>query len=422
MTPSPAHIDIRKALAWLACLAFCLLFWGGVVRLACGQYLLALANDPQYPSRYDDWIAEAVLTADFHGDQWVDGTDYAEDGNAAFFYGQYEPWYGFRKLAEHLGGDAELEAQAVAAGDAWRDLYSVANGGGIPGSYNYTQGLALDWTLNGDTTSRDAVTTQAVTASYALTATPIQFTEYETYSRETAYAAMGYIMAEVKCGASYNDRLEALRDLMLGDVDDEVIHNTVTVNLEVGGHIEQWLGSYITDSNGDYVSGSHNFADGTLVDTYEEGYAPFMGAITAWTLIHDYDESANINGGVTPDTRTIAKLVRLADATWNEYWISGDQSMKYRWAFGDTGLPRTAGDVALNNIMFPWYSWLYLRTGDSRHRERAAALFNGTVDYESLTTRTGTPPAGNTVKEFNQLIRWTFDGLAWYSAGVTEHE
>jgi hypothetical protein len=390
--------------------------------LACGiataQKFVALGTAlPQYPSGYDAWIAEAVLSADYHGDRWVSGLYGAGEGEVA--YGQYEPWYSFRKLAEHLGGDSELEAQAVAAGDAWRDGYSVPNSGGMPGYYHYTDGLRLDWTLNADTTSRDAVIDQAVSAAF--TEGTIQYLESHDSSRECAYAMLGYINSEVHCGQSHNSRMEALRDLMLGNVDGSVSHAAVTVTLEAGGHIEQWLGSYVTDSNGDYVSGTHNFDDGALSNGYEQGFAPFMGAITGWTLIQDYEKSASINGGVTPDTRTIPKLVRLFDAMWLNYWVAEDASMKYRWRNDSDGGLYTDGSVALNNEMFPIYAWLYLQTGDERHRVRAELLFNGTVDYEALIYRTepGNPPPSYIVKEFNELLRWTFDGLTWYAEGVS---
>ena len=113
---------------------------------------------PNYPTGYASWIADAELTAKHHGARWVGGP-YSDSINNAIVYGQYEPWYGFRRLASHIGGDALLETYAEAAEDAWRP-YSVNNSGQVTGFYHYTDGFRLDWTQNGDTASRDALIDQ----------------------------------------------------------------------------------------------------------------------------------------------------------------------------------------------------------------------------------------------------------------------
>ena len=129
---------------------------------------------PTYPAEYDDWIADAVLTAKYHGARWSDGT-YSDSSpgptplDEVVSYGQYEPGYGYLRLAQHIGGDSELEGYAKDANDAWRDLYSIAQSGAITGFRHYTDGLRLDWTENGDTTSRDALITQATASVFAAT-------------------------------------------------------------------------------------------------------------------------------------------------------------------------------------------------------------------------------------------------------------
>jgi hypothetical protein len=107
-------------------------------------------------------------------------------------------------------------------------------------------------------------------------------------------------------------------------------------------------------------------------------------------------------------------MERLFDAIWNEYWVDKaaygngkwDEAIRYRWIGDHVGFPQ------LNNLVFPMYAWLYLKTGDERHRERAEKLFNGSVKAEALSWE-----AAGGAKAFHQLIRWTFDGLKWYQAG-----
>lgn len=371
-----------------------------------------------YPTGYSSWIADAELTAKHHGARWLAGTYSATIDNAIIF-GQYEPWYGFRRLASHLGGDVDLETYAEAAEDAWRP-FSTDDSGQVPGYYHYTDGFRVDWVQNADTVSRDALIDQAVSASYTTGSSSATMKD-EFYSREVAYAVLGYINSEVFCATSHNTRMEPMLELILADVGASVNINGSTT-LSAGGHIEQWLGSLTTNSSGDVTGGTHNFDiggwDGSTPDTgVEQGFAPFMGAITGWTLIAHYENAASINGGITPDARIITKLVRLFDAMWAYYWVEADASMKYRWFEPDGVTERTDGAPALNNEMAPIYWWLFKQTGSIRHLQRGDALFNGTNGYESLTYR-GVSTAAYLSKEFNELLRWTIDGLEWRAEGV----
>ena len=371
-----------------------------------------------YPSGYSAWITDAVATAKYHGARWSAGT-YSSTIDNAITYGQYEPWYGFRRLASHIGGDALLETYAEASEDAWRP-YSTDDSGAVPGYRNYTDGFRLDWVQNGDTVTRDALIDQAVSAAYAFGSSSSTMKD-EFYSREVAYAVLGYINSEVYCGQAHNSRMEPMVELMLADAGASVNINGAST-LTNGGHIEQWLGSLTTDSSGTVTGGTHKFNlngwDGATPGAgVQQGFAPFMGAITGWTLISHYENAASINGGITPDTRTIPKLVRLFDAMWVYYWVEADASMKYRWFEADGTTQRTDGAPALNNEMAPIYWWLYKQTGDVRHLQRGDALFNGTVGYEALTYR-GVSTASYLSKEFNELLRWTIDGLQWRAEGV----
>ncbi len=368
----------------------------------------AAVEPSSVPTGYTEWITEAIATAKYHGARWSNGAYLAN----VVTYGQYEPWYGYRRLAQHIGGDAALETYAEAAEDGWRP-YSVNNSGGIPGYYHYTDGFRLDWTQNADTASRDALIDQAVSASYTIGSSAAIMKD-EGKNREVAYAVLGYINSEVYCGTAHNARMEPMLELMLADVGASVNISGATT-LTSGGHIEQWLGTITTDADGNITGGLHNFTVGGI-DEGNAGFAPSVGgAVTAYTLIRHYELAASINGGITPDARIPAKLVRLFDAMWPYYWVAADEAMKYRYT-------STSGAPALNNMMAVVYWWLYKETGDIRHLERGDALFNGTVGYDSLVARPAvtTPPLYN-VKEFNELTRWTIDGLEWRAEGVALH-
>ena len=118
-------------------LMLALALWGAWE--ACAKPVLFHRAADIRPTEYEDWIEQAVLTAKFHGARWTTG-DYTTDVDRVVSRGQYEPWLCYWKLADHLGGDEDLEGYARDACDAWRDDYSIANSGEVTGFRNYTDG------------------------------------------------------------------------------------------------------------------------------------------------------------------------------------------------------------------------------------------------------------------------------------------
>lgn len=446
--------------------------------------------DP-YPSGYATWIADVLLTADYHGDRWVAGTPYTLSyGNT---YGQYEPWYVFRRLNEHYydGSNTELETQAIASGNLFRtEIAALGTPYAVNSVWSYTRGLADDYILNGATDSKTAVVGMALLGSYAADSNPLNpasgAISDEATSREAAYNMMAYMQAE-RCGEAHRARTEAMVRIVLADVgetvsfvrDDNGATNS-SGTLADGGHIEQWLGDYITDSDGVYVSGTSNFV------THD--YAPFMGGLSAYSLIYHYEHAtqngthqggnnsstltvddgawvddflvgrtvnnvtdgstgtitANSGGTVTAtlsggtdndwdsgdtyeivgtldggsidaDDDTIPKLIRLADATWNEAWeVVPDSGTFYLRP------SQSQEAMSLNNLISQYYWWLYAKTGQSRFLNRADEMFNATNGYSTLVYR-GVATQVYLSKEFNELTRFTFDGLDWRAAAVGLH-
>lgn len=392
--------------------------------------------EPAYPPGWDTYVEEATITAKYHGNRWINGpyNDVPplphDPWDYVVVYGQYDPGYGYLRLSQFVGGDVDLITYAAAAMHNWRDTFSIANSGSLPGYYNYTDGLRIDWTENANTTSRDALIDQAVSASFAATGnlSGAYDIRQASLNREIAYAAEGYINSEVYAGQTHNARLLQYVLLMMGDVDDDISISTAsptTANLDDGGHIEQWLGTYTTDADGDYVSGTTEFVS--------NNFAPFMGAITIHALTRYYDEAANINGGITPDARTIPKIVRLLDAIWNETWgtangATTDDSFYYRpddkdgdSVLDDVDPNLTNGRTyALNNLIAFGYWWAFLKTGDQRHRIRGDAAFAGSLNLGSLVYR-GSATQSYLSKEFQESLRWTIDGFEIRAAGVALH-
>lgn len=376
-----------------------------------------------YPPYYSTWIADAVDTAEYHAvNGWNDPESYyyATIDNI-INCGQYEPWQGFRSLAQHIGGNATLETAARMSGDAYRDGYVLPNSGGLPGYRNYTIGWKNDWLINAEADSKLAVIQLSENATFSADTTPWSYLNIGSM-REFGYSLEAMINAEVYCGEAHRARME---DLVVGFVGDpsDVLDGSAygatggDFTLTDGGMYHQLLGNYITDEDGNYVSGDQPPEDFNFnYPAAEYGFAPSVeGATVAWGLCQYHRLASSINGGITPDARIIPKLIRMADAQWNEYWIEDDEAMIYRPPTVSDG--GTSGAPDLNTFVLPVYPYLYRVTGLPRMRERADKLFAGSRNSYGFSHIISDSPS----KQLNQLLRWTIPALEDYKQGTILH-
>jgi hypothetical protein len=269
------------------------------------------------------------------------------------YYDQTRVMY---QIAAYTGDDAWVEC-AIAARDVYRDQYVAPNGGSVPGYWNFTTGLRLDFEQSGDTTSRDAVVTLSENAAYAPDATPLEWTATADRSREVAYAIVSYIDAEA-IGEGPRQRRIDLVD-------------------QAYAHLEQW------------------FVDFSWPGPWQQNpqttdrLSPFMVALTAHALIRDWEQ--------TDDARLIPALELAADWMWEHAWIAADEAMWYE------SLNTSAGAPDLNLLVAPIYAFLYRETGDESYRDQADALFAGGVTHAWLDGG----------KQYNQNYWWSFDYVQW---------
>lgn len=296
---------------------------GTVVFVATGGVVLDDGEAPDlpiYPPEYANWLSEVLQTQAVHGDYWMADT-WSPAETAFNGRGQYEPWYGFWKLADHLGGtQTELNTQASYIADLWiegvTDVYPTYAQSGI---WTYTRGFGDDWVRNADADSKAAAIGLSENAAYASDATSLAGgIKGEGVSREVAYTLMAYMACETHLDEDHRDRAEVLVDVILADVGDEIanIYSPYYVAMANGGHIEQWLGDYVTDANGDYVSGETRF----LEPLDSPGFAPWMGGLTAYSLIYHYEHSTQLG---THQGANDSATLSLADGGWVEDFLVG---------------------------------------------------------------------------------------------------
>lgn len=273
--------------------------------------------EPRPVPELDQWEAHMVRFGRALCDSLAQPLPFDDLLNAVYYDAQRV----FYQIAEYTRDPAWLTC-AQRAGAVYRDQYVLPRKGAVPGYWNFTHGLAMDYLRTGDIRSKNAVILLAENAAFARDGTPLAWTAPETVSREVAYAIMSYLDAEL-LGAPRRTRLPQLVDQALG-------------------HIEQWF----------------------VTKTYTR-IAPFMVGLTAEALILYHEK--------TRDPRIPPAIKTALDWLWANAWVSKDRAFWYE------SLDKTRGASDLNLLIAPAYAWLYRHTGDPVYRDRGDQIFTGGV-------------------------------------------
>jgi hypothetical protein len=271
------------------------------------------------------------------------------------------------------GNPAQWDACAKNAVRVYRDGYVMPNNGGIPGFWNFTNGLLMDYQTTGDTLSQNAVTLVSQNAAFAADVTAKFHTVSATMSRETAYSILSYINAQA-VGASLRARRMDMIDMAYG-------------------HMHQWFTSFYW-RNADGSPATETLPGGT---PQRVQMAPFMVALTAHSIIRDWEQ--------TRDPRAIAMLKKAADWLWSNAFDSATNSMWY-----DLNENPRIPAPDLNLLIAPIYAFLYTQTGDAQYQYEGDLLFSGGVLGAWLGSG----------KHFDQNYWWSTDYVAWRTQGTGE--
>jgi hypothetical protein len=290
----------------------------------------------------------------------------------------YDAEGAFYQIADYTGVPS-WNTCAHAAQVVYRDQYVVAAavcwGGGygcVPGYWNFTHGLTMDYLKTGDVDSKNAVIALSQNAAYSGDAdwdAPETATAW--LSRELAYALMAHINAE-KVGAPPR----------------AVTPQIATKNLD---YIDQWFGSksFRCPSYCDPAAAAGQYY-----------IQPFMVGLTARALIMWYDKTA--------DPRVLPAIKQALDWLWANAWVPAYQAFWYEnWA-ADPATPIWAirdapGVPDLNLLIAPAFAWVYKQTGDITYRDRGDQVFAGGVLFAYLGDG----------KHFDQNYWWSFDYVNW---------
>jgi len=272
-------------------------------------------------------------------------------GDAALNATYYDAARVFYQIADYTHDPSWL-APAHEAATIYRDQFVMPNNGDVPGYWNFTGGLLLDYQHTGDVRSKDAILLLSNNADFARDGTPLEWTASTVQSREVAYSIMSDLNAET-VGQPPPARL--------GDLVTQAI-----------GHLDQW-----------FVSKTAPYLQ------------PFMAGLTMEALIQ-------YNTAVGGDPRILPAIQSAVDSMWSHNWLSGNQSFQYvDQQLSGVGGPDPAPD--LNMLIAPAYAWMYHQTGNPMYQQEADAIFKGGVEDAYLQG----------AKQFNQNYLFAFDFLTW---------
>src|SRR5713226_9596128 len=257
----------------------------------------------------------------------------------AVYYDAIRVYY---QIADYMRDPSWVTCSQLAR-TVYRDQYVLPNNGVVPGYWNFTHGLTMDYLRSGDAQSKNAVILLSQNAAYASDYAPLNWTVSAQFSREVAYAIISYINAE-KVGASPRARLPLLVSQALGHIDQWFISKTYRCGTDPTLPQQGITGCDPPAATGQYY------------------IQPFMVGLTSAALIMYYDK--------TGDPRVLPAVRTAMDWLWANAWAAADQAFWYdNWVPNPSiPLPPQPGAPDLNLLIAPAFAWLFHQTGDTKYR------------------------------------------------------
>jgi hypothetical protein len=143
---------------------------------------------------------------------------------------------------------------------------------------------------------------------------------------------------------------------------------------------------------------------------------PFLLGTAMEALITYYE--MDLAEGNTPDARIPLEIKKALDWLEATQYIPQTHSLAYQpydVPVNPSQVPGLYSATELNDLVAPAFAWYWSKTGNSTYLNQGDDLFSHVFDSAGPA---GTP-AGNgwtwSVKEFNQIYKWSFDYVRWRS-------
>ena len=261
--------------------------------------------------------------------------------------------------------------------EPYKDTALATKGGFIWEANQFPYGLAMNYLRTGDPTMQQAVNVLAAAPMYNLSAGS---SPYVSFARIGAYVLDNRLAAEI-AGASRSPLVPREVDVLLG-----------------------------------YLDQSYNFS---VNNPNQQQYRvlPFAIGLVMEALINYYelDEAE----GNAPDARIPLEIKKVLDWWYSTQYIASTHTLAYQPYNVPVDFTLVGGNLygatSLNDLVSPAYAWYWSKNGDNRYLAEGDDLFNHVFDDAMFYNPTGLLDGGWTwsVKEFNQIYKWSFDYVRW---------
>ncbi len=165
-----------------------------------------------------------------------------------------------------------------------------------------------------------------------------------------------------------------------------------------------------------YLDQSYNLS---FSNPNQQGYNihPFLIGLTMEALI-TYYELDKAEGNI-PDARIPLEIKKVLDWWESTQYISKTHSLAYGaydWPVSPTLVPGTLYDsTELNDLVSPAWAWYWYNTNNTTYMNQGDDLFSNVWGSANGQLSAGGTGWTYSVKEFNQVYKWSFDYVRWRS-------
>ena len=262
--------------------------------------------------------------------------------------------------------------------EPYKDMTIGTGGGFVQEPNQFPFGMAMHYLRTGDTSYQTAVNLLANNEAY------------DVYYSGSVYAESVRVSAYLMDDRLANEIIGVPRDKAF-------MLRTVDVML---GYLDQ----------------SYNLS---LSNPDQQGYNihPFMIGLAMEALITYYE--LDLAEGNTPDARIPLEIKKTLD------WLEATQYIPatHTFAYGAYDVPKNPALVTgtlfqaseLNDLVATAYAWYWYKTNNATYMNEGDDLFSNVWDSANGQTIGGDSGWTYSVKEFNQIYKWSFDYVRWRS-------
>jgi hypothetical protein len=263
--------------------------------------------------------------------------------------------------------------------EPYKDTVIGTNGGFAQEPNQFPFGMAMYYMRTGDTTYQDAVNLLAFNPGY-----------YYWYSG-SVYAESVRVSAYMMDDRLANEIIGAQRDTAF-------TLRAVDVML---GYLDQSYNLSLSNPN-----------------QQEYNIHPFMVGLAMEALITYYE--LDLAEGNTPDARIPLEIKKVLDWWQSTQYVASTHTLAYGAYDVPPRNPQLVSGTLyqateLNDLVATAYAWYWYKTGNNTYLTEGDDLFSNV--WDSAGGQTGGGDSGWTwsVKEYNQVYKWSFDYVRWRS-------